>query len=78
MLGASVVSDSASPWTVKPHQAPLSMGFSGLEYWSGVPCPPPGDLRGSGIKPVSPAFPVLADGVFNTSATWEARECGIC
>ena len=29
---------------------------------SRVPCPPPGDLRGPGIKPVSPAFPVLADG----------------
>ena len=32
-----------TPWTVA-HQAPLSMGFSRQEYWSGVPCPPPGDL----------------------------------
>ena len=33
-------------WT---HQAPLSMGFSRLEYWSGLPCPPPGDLLDLGI-----------------------------
>ena len=31
----------ATPWTVA-HQAPLSMGFSRQEYWSGLPCPPPG------------------------------------
>ena len=30
----------ATPWTVA-HQAPLSMGFSRQEYWSGLPCPPP-------------------------------------
>ena len=33
----------ATPWTVA-HQAPLSMGFPRQEYWSGLPCPPPGDL----------------------------------
>ena len=33
----------ATLWTVT-HQAPLSMGFSRQEYWSGLPCPPPGDL----------------------------------
>ena len=40
-------------------QAPLSMGFCRQEYWSGLPCPPPGDLPDPGIKsmsPVSPAF----------------------
>ena len=37
-----VVSDSATPWTVA-RQAPLSMGFSRQEYWSGLPCPPPGE-----------------------------------
>ena len=36
-------------------QAPLSMKFSGQEYWSGLPCPPPGDPPDPGIKPVSPA-----------------------
>ena len=39
----SVVSDSVIPWTIA-YQAPLSMGFSGQEYWSGLSCPPPGDL----------------------------------
>ena len=38
-----------TPWTVA-HQAPLSMGFSRQEYWSGLPCPPPGDLPNPGIK----------------------------
>ena len=39
-------------WTVA-HQAPLSMGFSRQEYWSRLPCPPPGDLPDPRIKPVS-------------------------
>ena len=38
------------------HQAPLSMGFLRQEYWSGLPCPPPGDLPNPGIKPRSPAL----------------------
>ena len=42
----------ATPWSVAP-QAPLSMGFSRQEYWSGLPCPPPGDLPHPGIKPRS-------------------------
>ena len=41
------------PWTVA-HQAPLSMGFSQQECWSGLPCPPPEDLPDSGIEPTSP------------------------
>ena len=45
----------ATPRTVA-HQAPLSMGFPRQEYWSGLPFPPPGDLAGPGIKPVSPAL----------------------
>ena len=43
----------ATPWTVA-HQAPLSMGFSRREYWSGLPCLPPGDLPHPGIEPASP------------------------
>ena len=42
----------ANPWTVA-HQAPLSMGFSRHEYWSGLPCPPSGDLLGPGTEPAS-------------------------
>ena len=45
----------ATPWTVA-HRAPLSMGFSRQEYWSGLPLPPPGDLPDPGIKPASPAL----------------------
>ena len=45
----------ATPWTVAC-QAPLSMGFSRQEYWSGVPLPSPGDLPDPGIKPGSPAL----------------------
>ena len=37
-------------------QAPLSMGFSRQEYWSGLPCLPPGDLPNLGIEPESPAL----------------------
>jgi len=62
----------ATPWTVV-YQAPLSMGFSRQEYWSGFPFPPPGDLPGPGIKPMSLMFPALAGGFFTTSTTWEAR-----
>ena len=62
-------------WTVT-HQAPLSMGFSRQEYWSGLPCPPPGDLPNSGIKPVSFSLlhwqaVIYLFTYFITSATWE-------
>ena len=48
----------ATPWTVA-HQAPLSIRFSRQEYWSGLPCPPPGDLPNPGFKPTSPMAPTL-------------------
>ena len=41
-----------TPWTVAC-QAPLSIGFSRQEYWSGLPCPPPGDIPNPGMKPRS-------------------------
>ena len=50
-----------TPWTVA-RQAPLSMGFSRQEYWSGLPCPLPGDLPDTGIKPRSLMSPALAGG----------------
>ena len=40
-------------------QALLSVVFSGQEYWSGLPCPPPGDLPNPGTEPTSPASPSL-------------------
>ena len=45
----------ATPWSVA-HQAPLSMKFSRQEYWSGLPCPPPGDAPNWGIEPRSPTL----------------------
>ena len=45
----------AAPWRVAC-RAPLSMGFSRQEYWSGWPFPSPGDLPDPGNKPGSPAF----------------------
>ena len=57
----------ATPWTVA-WQAPLSMGFSRQEYWSGLPCPS-GDLPDPGIEPVSFRSPALAGRFFTTSAT---------
>ena len=50
-------------------QAPLSMGFSRREYWSGLPRPPSGDLPDPGIEPASLMSPALAQGFFTTSAT---------
>ena len=54
-------------------QTPLSMGFSTQEYWSGLPCPPPGDLPDWGIQQVSLIPPSLAGGIFSTSTTWEVQ-----
>ena len=50
--------------------APLSMEFPRQEYWNGLPCPPPGDLPDSGIKPMSLTSPALAGEFFTTSCTW--------
>ena len=44
-----------TPWSVG-RQAPPSMGFSGQEYWSGLPFSTPGDLPDPGIEPISPAL----------------------
>ena len=55
----------AISWTVAP-QAPLSLGFSRQEYWSGLSFPSPGDLPNPGIEPTSPASPELAGRFFIT------------
>ena len=44
-----------TPWTVA-YQAPLSMGFSRQEYWSGLPFPSPGDLPDPGMEPRASAL----------------------
>ena len=61
------MSDVGTPWTAA-RQAPLFMGFSRQEYWSGLLFPSPGDLPNPGIESKSPA---LAGGFFTTSVTWE-------
>ena len=48
------------------------MGFFRQKYWSGLPCPPPGDLPDPGMEHTSLMSPALAGGLFTTSATWEA------
>ena len=53
-------------------QAPLPWNFPGR-----LSCPPLGDLPGPGIRPASPAVPVLAGELFTTSATWEAQRPGV-
>ena len=54
----------STPWTA---QAPLSIGFSRQEYWSGWVCPPPGDLPDQGIEPRSP---LCASGPSRFSHVW--------
>ena len=67
-LSPSVVSDSLRPHGLYPTRL-LSKGFSRQEQWSGLPCPPPGDLPDPGIKPASLMSPALAGRFFTTSAT---------
>ena len=66
----SCVQFFATLWTVAC-QAPLFMGFSRQEYWSGLPCPSPRDLPNPGIEPASLRSCALAS-VFYSSTTWEA------
>ena len=72
----SVVSDSATPWTVAC-QVPLSMGFSKQEYCSGLTFPSPGNLPYPKIKPGSPALEAdsqIMQGVLGGTHTWDAQE----
>ena len=75
---SSCVQLFATPWTVA-YQAPLSMGFSRQECWSGLPCPPPGGLPNPGMEPepVSLMSPALAGRFFTTrKQTMVTREKG--
>ena len=67
------MSDSATPWTVA-HQAPLSMEFSRLEYWNGLPSPTPGNRPDPGIEPTSLESPALAGRFFTTVSPGNPRE----
>ena len=61
----------AIPWTVAC-QVPLSMGCSRQEYWSGLPCPPPGNLPNTVTEAASLTSSASLGEFFTTSATWEA------
>ena len=60
-----------TPWSIA-HQALLFMGFSRQEYWSGLPCPPPGDLPDPEIELTSLTSSALIGEFFTISAIWEA------
>ena len=61
----------ATLWTIGARLfCPLE--FSRQEYWSGLPCPPPGYLFDPEIKSKALISPALAGGFFTTSTTWEA------
>ena len=76
----------ATPWTVA-YQAPLSMGFSRQEYWSGLPFPSPGDLAGrfftsstiweavmSLFKATSQGLGAIGDNVFTVAASTRGKQ----
>ena len=59
-----------TPW-IAACQAPQFVGFSRQQYWSGLPCPPSGDLTAPEIKPASLGSPELAGRFFTTTTIWE-------
>ena len=67
----SYVQLCATLWTVAL-PAPLSMGFSRQEHWSGLPCPPPGDPPNPGIEPAS-LISCIGIKLCTVSAAWEAH-----
>ena len=77
VLSGSAVSNSAIPWTVA-RQAPLSVGFSRQEYWSGLPFPTPGDRPNRGTESMSLVFPGLAGGFFTTEPPGKSNTGYMC
>ena len=71
LLSFSCIQLFATIWTLA-HQASLSVRFSREEYWSGLPCPPPGNLPYPGTESASLISPALTGKFLTTSATWEA------
>ena len=69
----SVKYDSVTPWTVE-FLAPLSMGFSRQEYWSGLPCPSPGNLPDPGIEPTTHRESIFS-GIFTYIILFAVYNC---
>ena len=70
MLNHLVMYNSVTP-RIAAQQAPLFMGFSRQEHWSGLSFPPLADILDPEIEPASLMSPALAGSFFTTSATWE-------
>ena len=62
-------SDSFETLGTTARQAAPSKAFSRQEYWSGLPCPPPGEFPDPGMEPAFLMSPALADRSFTSSAT---------
>ena len=58
----------ATPWTIYPTTFLCPWGFFRQEYWSRLPCPPPGDIPDPGTEPTSLMSPALAGGFFTAIA----------
>ena len=71
------MSDSLRPRGIAARQVSLSVGFSRQESWSGLPCPPLGDLPDPVIKPGSLKSPQLRGRFFITSASWDAHSTSL-
>ena len=74
LFGCSVVSDSETPRAIG-HHAPLSMGFSRQEHWSGLPCPSPGALPEPGIEPGSRTL--QADSLLSEPPVFSSKVLGL-
>ena len=76
-VGVVVMPDSFATLETVTCQAPLSMGFSRQELWSGLPCSPPGDLPSPGTETASLISPALAGEFFTTSTSRKPRPFGL-
>ena len=76
---ASVLSSPLQPYALSPPGSPpgSSWGFSGQEYWSGLPCPPPGDLPHPGIKPMTLMSLALAGRFFTAEPLEKPQYLGM-
>ena len=68
------MSDSLRPHGLEPTRVLCSWGLSMQEYWSGFPCPPPGNLLHLGIKPGAPVSPALQAGFLPLMPTAKPQE----
>ena len=74
VLSCSVVSDPLRPHGLQPARLLCPWAFYRQEYWSGLPCPPPGDLPDPGIEPMSPVLPVR---FFTTEPPGKPKNTGV-